>query len=254
MMTFSLVVFGHRENSFEPKFVLKINSIICDLDSVSLQKINPKWIKKIVALKDKKDAGIYGNQPPKAIVLYPKQRYNPDILLMLAESKGLDINTRISNQIKKHEFVIKAGVGFDKYELEKTSLLQIITDFGLSYKLIESEKHSIYILEYKKLGLTFYFDDNNSNSLLQGIEFRKPFLGITETGIRLGKSTMNDVEEVYEELDWYSTNGGEFWWSEHVGIEFGVLRDLKLLQYLLGEELHKQKKIIKINVVNFNNQ
>ena len=117
-------------------------------------------------------------------------------------------------------------------------------DFGLSCQLIENENNSIYILEYKKLGLTFYFDDNNSNALLQGIEFRKPFLGITETGIRLGKSTMLDVEEVYGELDWYSTEGAEFWWSEHSGIEFGVLRDLKLPQYPLDEELHTQKKII----------
>ena len=262
MLIFSFVAFGQEENNFKsnsgrrdfPEFVLKINSIICNLDSISLQKINPKWIKELVALKDEKDALIFGDQPPKTIVIYPKQKYYQNILLSLAENKELDINTKISEQIKKQEFIIKAGIGFDRYELEHTSLLQIITDFGLSYKLFGGKNSSMCIFEYKKLGLTFYFDDNNSNALLQAIEFRKPFSGITETGIKLGKSTMLDVEKVYGELDWYSTNGAKFWWSEHPGIEFGVLRDLKLPQYPLDEELHEQKKIVEINVVNFNSQ
>ena len=260
-MTFSFVVFGQQCGDFEPnssgrdfpKFVLKINSIICNLDSVSLQKINPEWIKEIVVLKDEKDTLIFGNQPPKTIVVYPKQKHYQDILLMLSEEEGLDINTKILKQIKKQEFVIKAGSCFDRYELENTSLLHIITDFVLSYKLFGGEKNSIYVFEYKKLGLTFYFDDNNSDALLQGIEFRKPFIGITETGIKLGKSTMLNVEEVYGELDWYSTDGSKYWWSEHDGIEFGILRDLKLQQYPLDEELHIQKKIIQITVVNFDN-
>ena len=261
MLMFSFVAFGQEGNNFEPnsserdtpKIVLEINSIICDLDSVSIQTTNPKWIKKIVALKDEKDFLIFGNQPPKAIVVYPKQKYYRNILLMLAEKKGLDINTKISEQIKKQELVIKAGSGFDRYELGSTSLLQIITDFGLSYKFFGDKKNSIYILEYKNLGLTFYFNDNNTNAFLQRIEFRKPFVGITEAGIKLGKSTMLNVEEAYGELDWGSTDGSKYWWSEHTGIEFGILRNLKLPQYPLDEELHKRKKIIEISVVNFDN-
>ena len=262
MLIFSFLAFGQEDDNFEPnssrhdfsEFVLKINTIICNLDSVSLQKINPKWIKEFVALKDEKDALIFGNQPPKTIVIYPKKKYYQNILLALAENEELNINTKISKQIKKQEFIIRAGIGFDRYELENTSLLQIITDFGLSYELFGGKNTSMCILEYKKLGLTFYFDDNNSNALLQAIEFRKPFLGITETGIKLGKSTMLDVEDVYGELDWYSTNGAKYWWSEHSGIEFGILRNLKLPQYPLDEEFHIQKKIIEINVVNFDNQ
>ena len=65
---------------------------------------------------------------------------------------------------------------------------------------------------------------------------------------------MFNVEEVYGELDWFSTDGAKYWWSEHAGIEFGVLRDLKRPQYPLDEELHKQKKIFEINVVNENRQ
>jgi len=138
-----------------------------------------------------------GRDKTGTVLINPPKKYYQDILSMLAENEGLTVNRQISKQVKKQEFVIKAGSGFDKYEIRQTSLLQIIIDFGLSYKLIESKNHSICILAYKKLGLTFYFDDNNSNSLLQSIEFRKPFSGITETGIRLGKSTMLNVEEVY---------------------------------------------------------
>ncbi len=254
MLTFSFVTFGHREfGNNQTPFVLKIGSINCDVDSVTLQKIKPFWIKKMEVLKSEDDTLIYGNQPPKAIILYSEQKYYQDILLMLAENNGLNINTEISKQIKKKEFIIRAGVGFDRYKIENTTLLQIIADFGFSYKH-NNENSSVCILEYENLGLTFYFDDNNSNALLQSIEFRKPFLGITDTGIRLGKSTMLDVKEVYEELDWFSTNGAKYWWSEHTGIDFGVLRDLKLPQYPLDEELHEQKKIIEINVVNENRQ
>ena len=259
MLAFSLVAFGQEDSHFElsrgedsfPKIVLKIKSVICNLDSVSLQKINPEWIEKMEVFKKEEDIG---RDRTGSVLIYPKQKYYQDILSMLAENEGLNINRQIVKQVKNQEIVIKAGRGFDKYEIERTSLLQIITDFGLSFKLIESKNYSICILEYKKLGLTFYFDDNNSNSLLQSVEFRKPFLGITETGIRLGKSTMLDVEEVYGELDWFSTDGAKYWWSEHAGIEFGVLRDLKLPQYPLNEELHEQKKIIEINVVNENRQ
>ncbi len=254
MLTFSLVTFGHRgfDNEQIP-YILKIGSMNCNLDSVTLQKIKPFWIKKMEVLKNEGDTLIYGDKPPKAILIHPERKYYQDILLMLAENNGLNINSEISKQIKKQEFIIRAGIGFDRYKIENTTLLQIIVDFGLSYKH-NSENSSVCILEYEKLGLTFYFDENNSNALLQCIEFRKPFLGTTDTGIRLGKSTMLDVKEVYEELDWFSTNGAEYWWSEHPGIEFGVLRDLKLPQYPLNEELYEQKKIIEINVVNENRQ
>ena len=255
MLAFSLVAFGQEENNLElnrdgessPKIALKIKSIICNLDSISLQKINPEWIGKMEVLKKEEDIG---RDRTGTILIYPKRKYYQNILSMLAENEGIDINRQISKQIRKQEFVIKAGRGFDKYEIKHTSLLQIITDFGLSYNFIEKKNYSVYIFEYKNFGLTFYFNDNNSDASLQSIEFRKPFLGITETGIRLGKSTMLDVKEVYGKLDWYSTNGAKYWWSEHAGIEFGVLRDLRLPQYPLDKELHEQKKIIEINVVN----
>jgi len=54
LLAFSLVAFGQEKNNFDldrvgdsfPKIALKMKSVIYNLDSISLQKMNPKWIKK----------------------------------------------------------------------------------------------------------------------------------------------------------------------------------------------------------------
>ena len=61
---------------------------------------------------------------------------------------------------------------------------------------------------------------------------------------------MSDVELIHNELDWYTTSAGSFWFSEHLGIKYGVERDTTLPMFPLDEEVHLSKKIIKIGVLN----
>ena len=51
-----------------------------------LNSLNPRWIKKMEIVKDEKYSQIFGNQPPKAILIYPKRRYYKKILSMLNEN------------------------------------------------------------------------------------------------------------------------------------------------------------------------
>ena len=101
-LTIFFTAFGQEKiNSEErdfPTVMLVIKSEKYEVDRFfvleMLNSANPKWIKEIVPLKDEKYAGIYGNQPPKAILIYPKRRYYKKILSMLNENNELDINTK----------------------------------------------------------------------------------------------------------------------------------------------------------------
>ena len=59
-----------------------IDTINIRLDSISIKKIEPKWIKKIEVLKEQKDKDIYGNKV-ECILMYPKKRYRTKIIKLL---------------------------------------------------------------------------------------------------------------------------------------------------------------------------
>jgi len=52
---------------------------IIKLDSVMLLQFDPEWIEEIRIIKDEKYAGIYGNTPIKAVLIYPKKKYKMKI-------------------------------------------------------------------------------------------------------------------------------------------------------------------------------
>ena len=84
------------------------------------------------------------------------------------------------------------------------------------------------------------------------MEFFYPFRGITSRGIVLNNSTMLDVKNAYDSLDWYTTENSKYWVSEYTGIEFSVNREMSLPQFPLDEELHSRKVICRIEVINDN--
>lgn len=63
--------------------ILKIDSNYFQLDSLSKNQINPKWLKKIEVIKSERYANIYGNSKNQTILLYPKRRFKRRILLLL---------------------------------------------------------------------------------------------------------------------------------------------------------------------------
>jgi hypothetical protein len=235
--------------SVYPELVLKIDSIEVRLDSITAKKINPVWIKQIAVIKDEKYKELYVKKDG-IVLIYPKKRFERKIMLLLAQSNDLILNSNIKKQIKNNDFIIKTGIGFDNYKIDTTSLLKVIADFGNSYDLIFHEKSSIFEFKYEKFGLSFYFYELRGNALLDCIVFNKPFSGITDTGIKLGASTMLDVKNKYGDLDWYSTNTADYWWSEYPGIEFGVEREFSLPRYPLDEELHEKRIIVEIIILN----
>ncbi len=57
-----------------PTLVLMIGSSQFILDSISIKRIDPEWIKKIVVIKDKKEVNIYGNKGG-VVCIYPKRKF-----------------------------------------------------------------------------------------------------------------------------------------------------------------------------------
>lgn len=49
------------------------------LDSIMLTQFDAQWIEEIKIIKDEKYAGIYGNTPIKAVLIYPKKKYKKKI-------------------------------------------------------------------------------------------------------------------------------------------------------------------------------
>jgi hypothetical protein len=59
------------DHKVQPVMILKINKTEVTLDSLSIKKINPDWIEKIVVLKDDSSEKIYGNKEG-VIIIYAK--------------------------------------------------------------------------------------------------------------------------------------------------------------------------------------
>ena len=230
------------------KVFVCVDSFFFYIDSALQSKINPDWINNIEVIKDESQKHIYSNKKG-AVLVYPKKKYSDKTIKTIATNSNIDISP-ISDQLsKKQEFVIYSGIGFHNYKIDTTSMLQVISELGTDFELIKHNETS-YDLIYKRFGVTFFCDNNFSSSKIRGISFTKPFNGITDKGIRLNLSKMKNVEAAYDELDWYTTNGAEYWWSEYKGIEYGVSRIMKLPQYPLDEEKHINKTIEIITVLN----
>lgn len=158
---------------------------------------------------------------------------------------------KLSNDFGNREHTIVEGMGFDKYKIDSTTIDEVIKKFGRGYIKI---KHKDFCVEitYEKYGLTFCYDPEDSEKKIFSMEFFYPFRGITSKGIVLNKSTMLDVKNAYDSLDWYSTENSKYWVSEYPGIEFSVDREMSLPQFPLDEELHSKKVICRIEIINDN--
>ena len=101
---------------------------------------------------------------------------------------------------------------------------------------------------YARRGLSFYYRSEDPGSRIFSIHASSPFKLRTGAGITLGKSTMADVLKSYGKLDWSTTKDSDYWWSEHDGVRYSVLRDKSVPQFPLNEELHLDHLIITIGV------
>ena len=86
ILLFSVSLFGQnnttrtqvQSDSTKPVLIIVLKSTMIELDSVSIQKINPDWIDKIEVIKEQKYSALYGNKNG-TVYIYPKRKYRKQI-------------------------------------------------------------------------------------------------------------------------------------------------------------------------------
>ena len=140
------------------------------------------------------------------------------------------------------------GVGIENIVVGQSSKSNVIAILGEPYRLIEHNTYS-FEMTYEKLGLSFYYRYEDPQETIFCISIRPPFIGMTTKGIVLGESTMQDVVATYGQPTWRTSDVSETWSSEYPGIEFHVEMDPTLPRYPLNKEVHINRTIVKINIV-----
>ncbi|ALO27940.1 hypothetical protein [Leptospira borgpetersenii] len=99
-----------------------------------------------------------------------------------------------TNVLNSSIVTIKEGVGILELVIDKTRFTEVESKFGNQYARNHFNFEDVEI-HYESLGLSFIFDDYREN--IREIGIQPPFLAITSKGIVLGKSTLQEVIDVY---------------------------------------------------------
>jgi hypothetical protein len=111
-------------------------------------------------------------------------------------------------QKDREGFVIE-GQSLDGIMIGKSTADDVIAAYGKDYKLIAHNGYS-YEMIYKKLGLSFYYCQADTDKEIFVVEMEAPAKITTRKGITLGKSTMGEVWDLYGE-----------WEENSMGFEYG---------------------------------
>lgn len=143
--------------------------------------------------------------------------------------------------------LIKDGVGIESIVVGQSVLSDTVARFGDDYKLIEHRQYS-YEARYEKLGLSFYYRYGDEQKKIFEIEVRPPFRGVTENGLLLGKSTLEEVEKKYWPIKFSMTVDSETHWFDYPGIEFHVAADKALRKASRRQGAYLKRRVSQINV------
>ncbi len=147
-------------------------------------------------------------------------------------------------QATKENLIIEAeSVG--QFRVNETKLDDIIKTLGTDYEDVKQEDLRVE-RAYKKHGLSFYYQSNDSSKIISCVIITEPFNGETTKGINVNKSTMSDVSKIYGPPEWSICETCDSWTARYRGIEFEIERDKSLPKFPLDEEVHSKKKISKI--------
>lgn len=69
---FKIIIRGEPLYTEYPTLILKIDTVNVKLDSISIKKLNPNWVKRIEVVKSEKFQHIYGNTDG-VVFIYPKK-------------------------------------------------------------------------------------------------------------------------------------------------------------------------------------
>lgn len=92
---FSVSIFGQNDanvqrvttcvgtiNIGQPETIIIIDTLKIKLDSISINGIEPRWIKKIEVIKEQNDIDTFESKT-NCVLIYPKKRYHNRILKIL---------------------------------------------------------------------------------------------------------------------------------------------------------------------------
>jgi hypothetical protein len=108
---------------------------------------------------------------------------------------------------------VKEGYGVEGVVVGKSTKNDIENKLGKSYTWTKNKKYS-FQMTYKDKGLAFYFCQSDKKPKVFVIEIKRPFMGQTTRGIRLGTSTRKEVEKLY------GSGNSKYRGREYKGIEF----------------------------------
>lgn len=77
-----VVIHGEPTITSRPELIIVIDKLNIRLDSITVKRINPQWIKKIEVIKEQKYKTIYGNNDG-VVFIYPKNKYKKRILKLI---------------------------------------------------------------------------------------------------------------------------------------------------------------------------
>ena len=94
---FKIVIRGEPSYTAYPTLFLVIGTTKIQLDSLSIKKIEPNWIKRMEVIKEERYQNIYGNKDG-VVFIYIKKRFHNRILKLLDS----EITTHYLHNTPKH--------------------------------------------------------------------------------------------------------------------------------------------------------
>ena len=124
----------------------------------------------------------------------------------------------------------------------------MLKEFGTDFVTINNNDYTIEFF-YEKTGLSFSYLVGDKRQI---IAYASALSGTTEDGITIGKDTIESASKKVKLKGWSTGNGSKFW-SQNIyqilcNVDYSILRNLSVPQYPFNEELHKNKKIVKITI------
>ncbi|GAB5399409.1 MAG: hypothetical protein Aureis2KO_09940 [Aureisphaera sp.] len=129
------------------------------------------------------------------------------------------------------------GIGIESVpvKIDSTTIAEVIDLYGPDFRLDENPLVSQYI--YKDLGLGFEIITDDKNKIVRTITVKSPIDATLANGIRLNRSTMQDVWDVYNGNGCF-TNSTEAWHSQE-GVTFYIRKERKKRGFNLEEKIYK---------------
>jgi hypothetical protein len=142
--------------------------------------------------------------------------------------------------------VLNEGQGISKYKIGQLTRDSINRFFGNEYNLVKYESYSV-AMKYDKLGLSFYYLQEDSNERIIAIACDTNFIGLTSKGFNIKKMKIKDVIRIYGVPWWrYIGNTPEAHYDS-LGIYFSTISKEDPPEYLNSYSLDDTFALHRLN-------